>query len=583
MFEYIKDILVFNADTFHFLRPAFLWAFIPVAIVALMILFTYRDDKKWKKLIAPALRPYMFTREKRSGFLFPLLAYLIIMSLGILGTAGPSWSKEEVPGAKSEAVLMIALDLSHSMLAEDIQPNRLERAKFKIRDLLDANPGSRVSLYAYAGTAHTVIPMSSDYRIIRHHLEALSPAIMPVQGSNLARMLDLADSTLSAVVAPSTLLLVSDEIKEADIQLLRDFVESSPHAVEFMAMSSPGGAQIPKNKWKHPLTDANGNIVISSLDTELVFELDKHPKIHVTTLTLDNSDMVDMAREIRQNLDFREDDQESEEQWKDMGYVLLILLTLLIPFWFRKGWMIQYLLLPMLLISPSCTGLDSWDDLWYSKDYQGQILYEAGAFEDAGTSFESPYHEGMAWYRAGNYDSAAQAFARDSSANSLYNLGITYSKMGMYDKALEVIRLASEKDPGNAQFEKAIEEARLNLQVLDSLQQAGEAIELPDTEKKKEKLEERKASSKDEELTSDTEVEELPEDGKRVTDEVETEMRKAEEMEEVPENFEAGSGETPQNVLLRGISEDPSEFLKRRFRFQYKKYKMEEIEQGEPW
>ncbi|WP_346859172.1 VWA domain-containing protein [uncultured Draconibacterium sp.] len=584
MFEYIKDIAHFNPDQFHLLRPVWLWGFVVVLVVALIIVFTSREDRKWKKVIAPALQPYMFTKEKRAAVTFPLIAFVLISTIGILALAGPTWEKVDVPGARSEAVLMIAVDCSLSMMAEDVQPNRLERAKFKIRDLLDANPGSKVSLYAYSGTAHTVVPMCNDYRLITHHLESLSPGIMPVQGTNLELLMQLTDTTLAKVTAPSTLLLVTDAVDENQALLIEDFVNSSIHRVEVLTLATQQGAQIPKNENKESVSDRNGNIVVSSLDPNVLFQLQKHKKINVNTLTLDNSDMELIAANVRKNLEYQADDEESDEQWKDMGFVLLIFLVLLLPFWFRKGWMIQYSFIPILFFMSSCSGDMSWQNLWYSKDYQGQKLYDAKDYDEAGNTFETEFYKGVAYYKAGNFDAAAQAFEKDSSANSLFNLGMAYSQLGRYDEALQAIELAAEKDPGNEKFQEAINETTKTIGVVDSLRNEGGPIELPEEEEKEAgKLEERKASSKDEELSSDTEVDELPEDGKRVTDEVETDQRKAEEMEEVPDDFQSGSGEKPQNILLREISADPGEFLRRRFEYQRKKYHQNMQELEEQW
>lgn len=584
MFEYIKDITTFNPDLFHFLRPEWLWAFIPMVLIAVLILFTSRENKKWKKIIAPALHGFMFTKEKRSGVTFPLFAFILIMSLVILSVSGPTWEKEEIPGTKSEAVLMIALDVSLSMLAEDIQPNRLERAKFKIRDLLKANPGTRVSLYVYAGTAHTVIPLCSDYNIIIHHLESLSPGIMPVRGSNLPMLMEMADSVFSHVTAPSTLLIVTDVIKEEAVNLLELFVNNSLHNIEILAMATQQGATIPENDKGKFVTDENGNLVVSKLNTEILFNLQKHKKINVNSLTLDNSDMELMATKIRKKLAFQEDDEKSDEQWKDIGFVLVILLVLVLPFWFRKGWMIQYSWIPLLFFMSSCTGSFTWENMWNSPDYQAQKLYNQEKFEEAGETFESSFHQGVAFYKAGNFDAAAQAFAQDSSTNSLFNLGMAYTQMGRYDEALKVIALASEKDPGNKNFKDAMEQTNEILMLVDSLRKSGEPIFLPEKdEEEKEELAERKAVGEDERLSDETEVEELPEDGKRVTEEVETDQRKAEEMEEVPDDFQSQTGEAPQNVLLRGISEDPAVFLKRRFKFQQKKYHQDLKEMKEKW
>ncbi len=583
MFEYIKDIANFNLEHFHFLRPEWFWAFIPVAVVVVLIIFTAREDKKWKKVIAPALQSFMFTKEKQSSLTFPLIAFLLIAGIAILSLTGPSWSKEEVPGAKSEAVLLIAVDCSLSMMAEDIQPNRLERAKFKIRDLLDANPGSKVSLFAYSGTAHTVVPVCSDYRIITHHLQSLSPGIMPVQGTNLNMLLEMADSVLNRVEAPNTLLLVTDAIDEEQAQLLKEFVQDSKNSIEILAMATQQGAQIPQNENKDPVTDANGNIVISRLDPQILFDLQKTDGINVNSLTLDNSDMELIANKVRKNLSYQADDEQSEEQWKDMGFLLLILLVILVPFWFRKGWMIRYAWIPVMLILSSCSDSTKWKDLWYTKDYQAQQLYNDTNFEEAGNTFESPVHRGVSYYKAGNYDAAAQAFEKDSSANSLYNLSLAYTQLGRYDDALKAIELAAEMDPDNSIFQSVLKETNKTIGIVDSLRGEG-PIELPEKEDdEKGELNERKAASKDEELSSDTEVDELPQEGNRVTDEVETDQRKAEEMEEVPEDFQAGSGQTPQNILLREISANPGEFLRRRFQYQAKKYHSEIKEMPEKW
>jgi len=569
MNDLLKNISSFDSEQFHFLRPEWLWAFVPVVLVLVIVIFSNREDTKWKRMIAPALREFMFTKAKRSAFVFPLISYVIIMSIGIISLSGPAWEKIEVPGAKTEAVLMIALDVSMSMLAKDIQPNRLERAKFKIRDLLKANPGARVSLFAYAGTAHPVVPICSDYKLITHHLESLAPGIMPVQGSNLSLMLNLADSILQKIAAPSTLLIVSDVIEEKE--QLKTFVDNTPHSIEILAMATRQGAPVPSDASGRYFKDESGNQVISRLDTKILFELQEHPKIHINTLTLDESDVEGIAKKVREKLEFQEDAERSDEEWEDMGYLLVVLLVLIVPFWFRKGWMIQYCLL--LIMLSSCTSSTSWDDIWKTPDYQAQKLYKADKFDEAADKYVSPIHRGVAHYKAGNYDAAVFAFAQDSSAPSLYNLSLSHTQMGNYEEALKAIELAAKIDPGNKAFQKAITQTRELMNVVDSLKQLGEPILLPEeTKEEKGELKERKAASKDEELSSDTEVEELPEEGERVTDEVETATRKAKELTEVPEDFQSGEGQSPQDILLREISDDPAEFLKRRFEYQYKKY-----------
>ena len=98
-------------------------------------------------MIADHLKPFMFSKSDPKATFYPLLTFIVASILGILALAGPSWKKIEVPGMKSSANLVILMDLSWSMMTEDIEPNRLERAKLKVRDLMDADPRAQTSLF----------------------------------------------------------------------------------------------------------------------------------------------------------------------------------------------------------------------------------------------------------------------------------------------------------------------------------------------------------------------------------------------------------------------------------------------------
>ena len=112
---------------------------------------------------------------------------------------------------------MIALELSRSMDAIDVQPSRLERAKQKLRDLLALREGARTALVAYAGTAHTVLPLTEDRRILESYLEALATGLMPVQGEEAPSALALAESLLAKETVPGTILFVTDGISKAQL------------------------------------------------------------------------------------------------------------------------------------------------------------------------------------------------------------------------------------------------------------------------------------------------------------------------------------------------------------------------------
>ncbi len=579
----IGDWFHIDPELFHFLRPEWLWLFAPLGLLVILGIWGRRSRQTWQKVIASHLRPFMIIKGNRFATTGPLVVFSIVSSLMILSAAGPTWKKVEVPGAKSEAILLVALDLSPSMLVEDVSPNRLERAKFKIRDLLEANPGSKVGLMVYAGTAHPVVTPCSDYKLIAYQLESLSPAIMPVAGTNLRAALDMADTILARTEAPSTLFLVTDNLEKGDSELLGRFASETGNKLEILALATLQGGRIP-GRVKGTFMEENGKVVLSKLDQSILFDLQKLPNIHVNTLSIENDDVELIAKNVRDNLDFSKTDEESEEDWEEMGFVLLWPALLLFILWFRKGWMIHWCVL--VILASSCSSkIESWQDLWYTSDYQGQLAMNESDFQEASDRFTSLPHRGAAYYKAGDYESAIQVFMQDSSATGMFNLGLAYAASGQNELAEEALLLAQKLSPENSEIASAIEKNQDAILQSDSLRSLHpeSALALENEEDSTGELNERKAASKDEELSSDTEVDELPKDGDRVTDEVESGIRKAEEMERPPDDFQSQNGENAQNVMIREISADPSEFLRRRFRFQYEKYYSEEKLPSKPW
>lgn len=569
MKKIISDILAFNWHDFHFLRPDWLWFFAPAALVLILLLINTNQKNKWKKIIAPALRPYMFTKEKKASISFPLIMFALLMCIGIVALAGPSWKMKVEAEKQNEAQLVIAIDASLSMMAEDVQPNRLERAKFKIKDLINENPRAKISLYAYSGLSFMVVPACDDYSLITLHLDAIKPATMPIQGSNLPAMIAQVDSTLKNFKAPSTLLIMTDVLSENDKQAIIQFADSSIHRVEICALASIGGAQIPINKQKKPALDAQGNIVISKLNQQVLLQLSAHPKITVNTPTIDKSDMQILAKRIRENLYFSDSEKMNDDDWEDMGYLFVIIITLIMPFWFRKGWMIQYVFIGV--ICTSCHS-DDWKNMWQTSDYQAQKFYENKEYAKAAEMFTKPINKGAAYFKDGNYDAAAQAFEQDSSSSSFFNLSLCLLNIGEYNNALHAIEIALQKEPENQLFTqlfKQIEEQKIKA---DSIIACGDSVLIiNENENEKEAFQAEKAKNNDEELSADTEVDKLPEDGKRITDEAKSNNEMAQELEEVPDDFKLGKEKLPANILMQGISEDPQEFLTRRFKYQLKK------------
>ena len=565
----MEDLLLhINWEDFHFLRPQLLWLLIPVLILLVIGLFGLRESVKWKHVIGPHLRPFMIQKGSDQIKKWMHIGLFLVLSMAVLGSAGPTWRQIELPEKVLETPFVILLDLSQSMMATDIQPSRLERAKFKISDLLESKPGANVALIAYAGSAHTVVPLTKDYNIIKSHVKSLSPDIMPIPGSDLQAALELCKSIISRTTAPGTTLIVSDDFNDDSFNLIQEFAMDPKNKVVIMPVNTLKGSSIPSMKSNTQLRDGAGVIVNSSLNTNVINKLESIESISISALTLDKSDMQLLAKNISKNLQFKEAVEEKENNWKDEGLWLVIPLALFLLFWFRKGWVLYSFLI--LATFSSCKKEAKFKDLWLSKDYQGQQAYDKDAYQEAAELYSDPLHEGVAWYKSGDYDKAIEAFEKDSTAIGAYNLGLSYYKNGDYEAAELAFGKATELDP---EFENAVKNKALMNQLITEIDPASaeEAEEAAPDQKKAQNIENKDS-------------EDLGGGGQKATDKdmekerkeetVGTDMRTGKEMDEVPPDFESGNSENSQKVLMRKVDDDPALFLKRKFKHQAKTQKL---------
>ncbi|HSY62545.1 MAG TPA: VWA domain-containing protein, partial [Cytophaga sp.] len=475
----------------------------------------------------------------------------------------------EIPGQKVQAVVLIALDLSQSMLAKDIQPSRLERAKFKIADFLDANPRARAGLIGYAGTAHPVLPFTSDYKIIKHHAASLVNREMPVQGTNYTILVDLIDTLMSPVEAPSTVFIMTDALDADAASQLTDWVRNSKHHIEVLLFSSPNGATVPAHPKVHSMQDA-----------AVLRNLSQNEKITVTPLTLDKSDVESISKRINDKLVFQTENKKNDNEWDDMGWLLIFPALLIVLFGFRKGWAVQWSWMLLSLFLTSCGMESKHPDWWYSKNYQGQLLENAGKYEDAADHFETDSYKAVAYYKAGNYQAAADLFELDTTASGQYNKGLALAKLGRYDDALDAFNNAIDLDPAMAAaVKKSINKTQDVKKRSDSIARYNGTSVRTDIKKLKEKehkddpLKTRKPKPSDQQLSADTRVKDMPKFGNRMTDESNSNIHSGKEAKSPPKEFGKEQADKMANdILLRRTEADPGEFLHRRFLLQKRRY-----------
>lgn len=542
-------------ENFHFLRPKLLYALVPVLVVFLLTWFSRRKKEKWIKLIPVHLRPYMITGSSNRSQYFARILLLFIMGLMVFMMAGPTWKQQDIPGKKNESVVLILLDASQSMLAADVQPNRLERAKFKIKDFLSTNPRCRVGLMVYSGTAHMVVPFTDQYQSHLLQLQNLVPSVMPLTGTDLPYAFKLVKEEMRPFKAPGTVWLITDDLEQKDLNTLADFVKDTPHSISLTTLATPEGAKVP------------GANVVSKLNTALIKELAGNARIRPTVFTLDNSDVEKLVEQIRKNQVLQDKMNSKQSIWIDEGPLFFWILLPFGALWFRRGWR-AVSLLPVLFGLSSC-GKVSSDDLWYTRNYQGQQLMKTGNYAKAAEKFKDPERKGIAYLKAGNTQLAIKNFLKDSSATGFYNAGIAYAKTGDYETARQYFDQALRMDPTLSEAKENRDQLSVYLDKKRALEEAEAARNSKFHHKKEgERATKKKAEPEGGDETEGASKQKAP-PGTQPQSSVEEKGGEAKESKNMgdkppPSNF--------SNVLIRRVPLNQTEFQKRKFNLQYKRY-----------
>ncbi len=427
-------------SNFHFLRPQWLWALVPILAFSLLLRRRLDPERQWRRLIAPHLLTHLRVGAEDGLRFRPIHLFTMVGVFATLGVAGPTWDREVSPFAEDTAPLVIALDVSQTMNAVDVQPTRLERAKQKIRDLLALRPGSRTALIAYAGTAHTVLPLSDDPTMFEAFLDGLDTDVMPAGGKEPSDALALAETILARDSVPGSILFLTDGVAVGHVPSFVRHGEVSTDGVMVLAFGTTEGGpvQTAPNQFA---ADAQGRRIVARLDREGLEALADQAGIFVGGATVDDEDVERIQRRIQTHLRVVQQDDPTA-RWKDFGYYLVYPIALLTLFWFRKGWTVRWGAALVVLSTVGCAPQPgSWvgladlsgigfADLWLTLDQQGRYLFERGRYPEAGGRFADFMWQGTARYRAGDMDGAILAFARVDSPEAHFALGNAYARIG---------------------------------------------------------------------------------------------------------------------------------------------------------
>ena len=202
---------------------------------------------------------------------------MLALAFIITGIARPQFGSKLKKVKREGVELIIALDVSNSMMAEDIQPNRLERAKRAISRLVDRLKDDKIGLIVFAGDAYTQLPITSDYNSAKLFLNAVNTQIVPKQGTAIGAAINLASRSFSPGGESSRAIIVitdgenheDDAIAEAEAAVEKGIV------VHTIGMGLPSGSPIPilRNGQTDYLKDRDGNVVVTKLNEQMMEQI----------------------------------------------------------------------------------------------------------------------------------------------------------------------------------------------------------------------------------------------------------------------------------------------------------------------
>ena len=446
-------------STFHFLRPA--WFLILPPLLGLLWLLWRRRLRSlsWQEVCDPELLPHLLLGRSRRRAHWPLWLLLAGLLAATLALAGPTWQKLPQPLFRQQSALVILFDLSRSLTAGDLKPNRLVRARLKIEDILRQRREGQTALVAFAGDAFVVTPLTDDQSTIGALLGSLDPEMMPVQGSEPGRALELGAELLQrAGLKHGTLLLVTDEDRPHRVEEVAGKLRQQGLQLAVLGVGTPEGAPIPIPGGGF-FKDRDGNLVLPRLDESGLRQLARAGGGDYRRLSVDDSDFHALLADLEsQRLD-RSGAETTRlgDRWQEAGVWLLWPLALLGAVGFRRGWLA---VIALLLMVPQPAEALNWQELWQRPDQQAHSAFQAGDYQTAGDHFADPRWKASALYRAGQYAEALKSQPEAADVDDWYNRGTALARNGMLDEALAAYDQALQLKPGD-------EDARINRELVE--------------------------------------------------------------------------------------------------------------------
>jgi Ca-activated chloride channel family protein len=464
----------------HFLRPEWLYALPLVIIPLLATKQAIKSSNSWKKVCDAHLLKHLLVGQtgsqsttksifKHAGISFILLASIIAL-------AGPAWDKIPQPAYKNDRAVVIALNLYQTMNIKDIKPSRLDRAKFKIFDILSNIKGGQAALLIFSEEPYVVTPLSDDIKVLKNTLGVANVEIMPsyyLSGSNPNINIGINNARTDRAIEKATELLSNAGNFTGEIIVLTDNVGQNSgdaiiaaknahkkgYSVSVLGIATKTGAPLP-SVYGNFVTDDKGNVAVSKLSSNELQDIATAGGGIYSEISIDGDEDIRKIMDTTAQKDTIKQKiikaQAKADTWKDMGIYLVFIPLFIAPFAFRKNWLFAILI--GLSLNAASAGFNQaiaaetiWDKFWLNKEQRAEKALKTDDAETAANMFKKQDWKGVAEYKAGQYKNAVDTLSNPNldGIENMYNLGNAYAFNGQIQEAIDEYEKVLEKDPNH--------------------------------------------------------------------------------------------------------------------------------------
>lgn len=434
-----------------FLHPEFLYYLLPLLFILFGLLLTQQEAQAdfFSKDVMEKLRVSANTLTiKARNALFFFMAILIVLAL-----SAPVINDGEVEIKAKSSDIMIALDISDSMLAEDIYPNRLKFAKQKALDILNTTVDERIGIVAFAKNSYLVSPLSFDHSAVEFLLTQLNTDSITEKGTDFMSLLQVVANTSKN---KKHLLILSDGGDKSDFSDEVEYAKENDIVVFILGIGTEKGSPIKLKNGE--FIKQNGNIIVSKLNEDISILATKSGGVYIKSVKSD-VDIKAMINEIKRKTESKELKSEKIKKYiplfyYPLGLALVILLIATSSISKRQKAKISSLLVVFLFSFSSIeaeAGLLDFMELDKAKE-----AYKSGEFKDASEIYEkyadktnngeSYFNAGNAFYKNKEYKKAIQSYKKASfnskevRAKNYANMGNAYVNGGKKENLSEAIK-----------------------------------------------------------------------------------------------------------------------------------------------